>query len=552
MILVVTAHHALFFLIVWELMSLASYFLVVYESREEENVKAGTLYFIMTHIGTAFIVAAFLLIYRATGSFDFDTIQASLGTAPLLTQILIVACVLIGFGTKAGVIPLHIWLPSAHPAAPSHVSALMSGVMIKTGIYMLVRILFDFFPATPQWIGGTVLVLGSISSLLGVLYALAEHDIKRLLAYHSIENIGIILLGMGSSLVFLSAGMNEAATIGIIACLFHTLNHAIFKALLFLGAGSVINQTHTRNIEEYGGLIKGMPLTAFFFLVGSMAISALPPFNGFVSEWLTFQSLFAVNETFFVGTKIVFILAIGALAFTGGLAAACFVKAFGVTFLARPRSDEAQHARESSASQVLSMAFLAALTLIAGLSAGSITPFLQRIAQSLQQFVPLRAGVTASAWNIDAGFAALSTPAIFIALVVALGGIYYMVRIISSQSRIRFGRTWDCGVDLTPRMEITATGFSRSLITVFKRFLFPVVVRRVDYYDDVRHYFPKFTEVKLGMKDVYQSTLVKGLYEIIANMSGFVKKIQSGSVNAYISYMFVILLLLLVALAFVL
>jgi len=552
MILVVTAHHALFFLIVWELMSLASYFLVVYESNDEENVKAGTLYFIMTHIGTAFIIVAFLLMYRVTGSFDFETIRISLGTAPLLMQILIFACVLIGFGTKAGIIPFHIWLPSAHPAAPSHVSALMSGVMIKTGIYMLVRIFFDFFPLTSQWLGVTVLVLGSISSLLGVLYALAEHDIKKLLAYHSIENIGIILLGMGSSLVFLSAGMKEVAFIGIIACLFHTMNHAIFKALLFLGAGSVIGKTHTRNIEEYGGLIKVMPFTAFFFLIGSMAISALPPFNGFFSEWLTFQSLFAVNQPFFVVTKIVFILAIGALAFTGGLAAACFVKAFGVTFLARPRSEEACHARESSFSQIVSMAFLAVLTLIVGLSAGWLTAFLQRIALSLQQFINSASVPVLSAvpWNVDTNFATLSMPAIAIALVLAFFCIYYVVSIISSHSRIRYGRTWDCGADLTPRMEITATGFSRSLITIFKRFLLPIVMRRTDYYDEVLHYFPKFTEVKLGMKDIYQSTIIKGLYEIIAKISGYVKKIQSGSVNAYISYMFLSLLLLLAALAF--
>ena len=339
MILVVTAHHALCFLLVWEIMSLTSYFLVIYERREAENIKAGSLYFIMTHIGTAFILFAFLLMYGATGSFDFGEIGNGMAAAPQSLRNAVFVFAIIGFGAKAGIIPFHIWLPAAHPAAPSHVSALMSGVMIKTGIYMLARMGWDMMPGPPPlWWGLLVLICGSISSLLGVLYALSEHDLKRLLAYHSIENIGIILLGLGSSLVFLSAGLKTLALLGLIAALYHTLNHATFKALLFLGAGAVIAQTRTRNIEAYGGLIKVMPQTAFFFLAGSLAISALPPFNGFFSEWMTFQSLFVGISTFSLATKVIFLLATGALAFTGGLAAACFVKAFGVTFLARPRS----------------------------------------------------------------------------------------------------------------------------------------------------------------------------------------------------------------------
>ncbi len=304
MILVVTAGHALFFLIVWEIMSLTSYFLVIYERHEEKNIKAGTLYFIMTHVGTAFIMLSFLLAYLATGSFDFGAIRSGIAAASPFVRNAIFISALIGFGAKAGIIPFHIWLPGAHPAAPSHVSALMSGVMIKTGIYMLARMCWDILPgAPPLWWGLLIVIIGSISSLLGVLYALSEHDLKRLLAYHSIENIGIILLGLGSSLVFLSAGMKAFASLGLIAALYHTLNHATFKALLFLGAGSVIAETHTRNIERYGGLIKVMPQTAFFFLIGSMAISALPPFNGFFSEWVTFQSLFLGVNSFRHGNE---------------------------------------------------------------------------------------------------------------------------------------------------------------------------------------------------------------------------------------------------------
>jgi hydrogenase-4 component B len=238
MILVVTVHHALSFLIVWEVMSLASYFLVIYEHREESSIRAGTLYFVMTHAGTAFIVLAFLLMFNVTGSFEFDAIAKGMTHATPLVAGGIFLAALIGFGTKAGIIPLHIWLPSAHPAAPSHVSALMSGVMIKTGIYMLIRIGLGLLPQPPFWWGTIILVLGAVSSLLGVLYALTEHDLKRLLAYHSIENIGIILLGLGSAMVFSSSGMNSFAALALVAALFHTMNHATFKALLFLGAGS--------------------------------------------------------------------------------------------------------------------------------------------------------------------------------------------------------------------------------------------------------------------------------------------------------------------------
>jgi hydrogenase-4 component B len=309
MLMVVSASNGLFFLVAWEIMSIASYFLVVYDRNDKENAKAGFLYLVMTHIGTAFIAVAFLLMYKFTGSFDFAVIQSHVVLIPVFVKNIVFVLALVGFGTKAGIIPFHIWLPSAHPAAPSHISALMSGVMIKTGIYMMIRIFLELLQPIPLWWGIIVLIVGSVSALLGVLYALTEHDIKRLLAYHSIENIGIILLGLGSALIFIPLGYPVLALFGLGAALFHTLNHATFKSLLFLSAGSVISQTHTRNMEEYGGLIKNMPHTALFFLVGSMAISALPPFNGFFSEWLTFQTLLRGLASSDVLVKSVFVLA---------------------------------------------------------------------------------------------------------------------------------------------------------------------------------------------------------------------------------------------------
>ncbi|HWZ65509.1 MAG TPA: proton-conducting transporter membrane subunit, partial [Patescibacteria group bacterium] len=261
MLMVVSASNGIFFLIAWEVMSLASYCLVVYDRRDIQNVKAGYLYLIMTHVGALCILAAFLTLFAFTNSFDLTIIKQNILLVPETVRVFVALLAFVGLGIKAGVIPLHIWLPSAHPAAPSHVSGLMSGVMIKTGIYMMIRLLLDVLQPLPAWFGLAVLVIGAISTLLGVLYALTEHDIKRLLAYHSIENIGIILLGVGGALVFLTLNQPGWALVALTAALFHTLNHAVFKSLLFLSAGSVIHATHTRNIEKYGGLIKYMPLT---------------------------------------------------------------------------------------------------------------------------------------------------------------------------------------------------------------------------------------------------------------------------------------------------
>jgi len=546
MVLVVTAHNALFFLIAWEVMSLASYFLVIFERREPSNVRAGSLYFVMTHAGTVFIIISFLLMFTLAGSFDFEALKAGVASASPLMKNAIFLTALVGFGTKAGIIPLHIWLPGAHPAAPSHVSALMSGVMIKTGIYMLIRIYFDILPDTYEWWGLALLAIGALSSLLGVLYALSEHDLKRLLAFHSIENIGIILLGIGSSLVFSSAGMDSLAALALTAALFHTLNHATFKGLLFIAAGSVIASTGTRNIEEYGGLIKFMPLTALFFLVGSMAISALPPLNGFFSEWLTFQAMFQGVASFDAASKAIFILAIASLALTGGLAAACFVKAFGITFLARPRSDAAAAAREPQKVSLLAMAGFAAVIAALGIFAGS----------ALREITPVAANITgtpaiATATNgfqsvsIQDGFASLSMSAIFVLFAAAVVSLTAAVFILTRRVQITRGRTWDCGADLTPKMEITATGFSRSLITVTRGVLRPQRETEIEYHDANR-YFPKTGTVTMWLHDIYQAYLYQPLQELTTVIANKITRVQSGNTNAYILYIFFTLIGILV------
>lgn len=552
MLAVVSSSNAIFFLIAWEIMSLASYFLVIYENKEKENIKAGSLYFIMTHTGTAFITLAFLLLYSATGSFDFGTMKQNIGNIAPLTRDVIFLLALIGFGAKAGIIPFHIWLPSAHPAAPSHVSALMSGVMIKTGIYMMIRIFMDILPGAQPWWGMLILAIGIVSSLLGVLYALEENDIKKLLAYSSIENIGIILLGFGSSILFLSLGFKSLAVLGLVATLFHIFNHAIFKSLLFMGAGSVISKTHTRNMEKYGGLIKRMPQTALFFLVGSMAISALPPFNGFFSEWMVFQALFGGVRALGSSFQWIFILAAGALAFTGGLAAACFVKAFGITFLARPRSQEAENAKESDYPLTAAMSLLAALALIAGVISGKIAAMLSNITGSLEIFRAVESPFSANmnSFRLNDGFAAVSTPTVFFMLLISIAAVFAAAGILAKGRKIKIARTWDCGTDLNPRMEITSTGFSRSIITIFNGVLKSTKQVDVEYHDADMRYFPKARTVKMEMKGVYSTYLYKPMRDFALKFSGYFKMIQSGNVNTYVAYIFLILVVLLAIFTF--
>ena len=414
---------------------------------------------------------------------------------------------------------------------------------------MMIRLFLDILQPIPIWWGLTVLVVGSVSSLLGVLYALTEHDIKRLLAYHSIENIGIILLGLGSAMAFYSLNMPSLALLGLIAALFHTLNHATFKSLLFLSSGSVINQTHTRNMEEYGGLIKYMPQTAFFFLIGSMAISALPPFNGFFSEWLTFQSLFQGITALNFSARWIFMLAAGALAFTGGLALTCFVKAFGSTFLARPRSAEVTHAKESSLPLIIGMGALAALSLLLGIFSSQLTLFLQKVGTGLAIFqsTPLFVSLSKSqALTVGNGFASVSGIAF---LTFAVAGISIVVFItqamINRRQKISTGATWDCGVDLTPRMEITATGFARSIVLVFKGILKPSIQHEIEYHDSESRYFPKSRTVILSVRDMHQSYFYKPLHTMFTSLSLRVKKIQGGNINVYIAYIFITLLIVL-------
>lgn len=548
LLLVITAHNGLYFVFVWELMSLSSLFLVLFEYRKAATIAAGLLYFLMTHIATAFLLAAFLLLYHATGSFDFGAIHAGSALLSPWMRGIVAVCFLVGFGTKAGIIPVHIWLPKAHSAAPSHVSALMSGVMIKMGILMFFRMFLDVLPQPIAWLGYTVLIIGAISSVLGVLFALAEHDSKRLLAYHSIENIGIILLGLGSGLVFLAMHQPALAVLAVIAGLFHTINHAVFKSLLFLGAGSVITQTGTRNIEKYGGLIKRMPATALFFLVGAVAISGLPPFNGFASEWITYQGLFAGVADKAMGIKVLFIGGIGALALTGGLAAACFVKAFGITFLARPRSEASATARESSPFMTASMGVLAAASLFLGIGAAYVVRMLRTVAESLSAFqqqpaVALQDTAHGSLIASQSG-ATLNMPVVLAGILAALTVAIVLVWLLSRRQKVTYGKLWACGYHHlpTPRMEITATGFARSFIVIYKRLFRPSRQLDMEPAGPGLRYFAKISTVTLDITDVFDKYFYRHLHPLFDRFSQQVRKLQSGNLNQYLLYVFVLLI----------
>ena len=550
MILVVTSYNGLYFLFVWELMSLFASFLIVFEHKNTDTIRAGILYFVMTHIASSIIAIAFFILYQTTGSFDFDSISQQANLIPLLFKNIVFICMLIGFGTKAGIIPFHIWLPRAHSAAPSHISALMSGVIIKMGIFMIIRVFFDLLPEPALWWGMSVLIIGAGSSVLGVLYALAEHDIKRLLAYHSIENIGIILLGLGSGLVFKSLGLPTLASIALVGALFHTMNHAIFKSLLFLSAGSVIEKTHTRNIEEYGGLIKKMPVTTLCFLIGALAISGFPPLNGFASEWITYQSLLHGVLQQSMGIKSVFIIGISSLAATGGLAAACFVKVFGITFLARPRSVESQKASESSATMTSAMGILAILCVLLGLTSPLVVNQLKLIANSLgPNTYTQTTGVLQT--NLQSS---INLPGVFLGLIVALTFVYIAVYLVSRRQKVVTGITWSCGFNsMSPRGEITATGFARSLILIFRGIFQPSKQSTVEYVDANTHnpYVTKSKKVMLSTLNMYETYLYRPLDRALKHISEKTKIVQSGNINGYLLYIFITLISLLLWVGYV-
>ncbi len=471
--IVVLADDAFTFLLAWELMSLTSWALVM-SSAEKGADRAGLIYFVMASFSGAMLLFAFGMLAGAGGGYAFEDIRATSPTAT--TGAVVLALVLLGAGGKAGLFPLHVWLPLAHPAAPSHVSALMSAVMTKVAIYGAIRILFDLVgDAMTWWWAIPVLIVAGITALMGILYALMQNDLKRLLAYSTVENVGIIFIGIGLAIAFRANGMFAAAALAMTAALLHVFNHSLFKGLLFLGSGAVLHATGERRLDRLGGLIRAMPYTSFFFLVGAAAISALPPLNGFVSEWLTFQSILASPALDQLSLKFLIPLVGVMLALAAALAAAAFVKAFGLTFLGRARSDAARNATEVDRYSLAAMGLLAAGCLAVG-----VLPTLA--VQALRPVAEMLTGAMLPAQNIGPAPLSLVPFAqtrssyngmiILIFLLMSGGATAWFIHRFASRA-IRFGDTWDCGhPEVNPAAQYTADSFSQPIRRVFGTHVF--------------------------------------------------------------------------------
>jgi hydrogenase-4 component B len=472
MTLVPLADDAFTFLFSWEFMSLTSWALVMAHHHVRANLQAGYVYLVMASLGTLALLLAFGLLAGPDGGYAFATIRAS--HPSVMITALVLGLALIGAGSKAGLIPLHAWLPLAHPAAPTQVSALMSGVMTKVAVYGFVRIVFDLLGTPSWWSGMIVLVIGGVTAVMGVLYALMQHDLKRLLAYHTVENIGIIFIGLGLALAFQADGMAGVAALALTAALYHVLNHSIFKSLLFFGSGAVLAATGERDMEHLGGLIRRMPLTAFAFLVGCAAISALPPLNGFVSEWLTFQAILLSPDLPEWGLKIS-IPAVGALlALAAALAAACFVKAFGVSFLGRPRSDAAAGAVEVDRFSLAAMLIFAALCLAAGVLPGFV----------IDGLAPVVDGIVGARMPEQSALAWLSIVPIAASRSSYSGLVLFFFIFVSSwisilaihrfaSHAVRRSAAWDCGFpDPDPATQYTASSFAQPIRRVYGTLVF--------------------------------------------------------------------------------
>lgn len=574
MLLVALARNVLTFLVVWEAMSLAAYFLVMTEGEREDAQTAGWVYLAMAHVGLVGLLIGFLLMMGGTGTMQFDAWGVAAQTLSPLTRDAIFVLLVIGFGSKAGIVPLHIGLPRADTAAPNHAAALMSGAMIKLGIYGIVRVAFDWLGGGPAWWGGALLIVAALTAIFGALYALLEHDLKRLLAYSSIENIGVILIGVGASMIFAAFHQPILAGIALIAALFHTFNHALFKSLLFLGAGAVEYTTHTRELDALGGLVRRMPWTALFFLAGALSIAAVPPFNGYVSEWMTLESLlqsFALADT---PAKIVIAIAGALLALTAGIAVTASGRAFGIVFLAQPRSESARQAREVPRVMLAALGWLAALCLAVGALPTLVLPSLDAVASPLvgasviDHLVPplftnhpgdyaplvglgggiLRGIIPANGLVIIASPRLTNATAptyLFIVEAILIALTLAVLRIFKPRAARRVAPVWAGGIPkFTPQMQYTALAYSNPV-----RMIFNGIVRsttRLELTAPAAAHREGEIAYAQDVPPPFERWLYRPLLRALDAAAWRVKVIQSGNVNQYIAYIFAIVLVILI------
>lgn len=521
--LLIIGRHALSFLLGWEIMALSAFILVSTEDENKETRKSALVYLISTHVSTLVLFGFFALWKWTTGSFSLLPIAEG-AVHPVLLNILFFLA-LFGFGLKAGMMPLHFWLPGAHASAPSHVSAMLSGVMLKIGIYGLVRI-FLLLPAPPVIWGGSILFFGLVSGLFGVIFALSQHDVKRLLAYHSVENIGIILMGLGLAFLGRSFQKPEWVALGMAGCLLHVWNHSLFKTLLFYGAGSVIRQTGRRNIDMLGGLSKSMPWTALFFLIGAIAISGIPPLNGFISEFIIFIGL--IRPVTIDGRQTIG-LAFSApiLAMIGALASACFIKVYTAVFLGSPRTHASLYVHEAPAAMIIPMAILALICTTIGTVPGLVVPILESVTGQmvLSQLIPLQT----ISWIAGGFFAGV--------LFIALGVL------IKNRKRKR-SVTWDCGyAEPTSRMQYTASSFGHSLTSMFGW-----VLRPQERKPKLKEIYPAPASLESHVDEVVLDRALAPVFHKVKKIFAWFNKFQRGQTQNYLLYILITVLLFLFAL----
>jgi formate hydrogenlyase subunit 3/multisubunit Na+/H+ antiporter MnhD subunit len=520
MVLVVVARAVVPFLVAWELMAITAYLLIVFEQERSDVRRAGFLYIVAAHTSLLALIALFAIWGSDASDLTFSALAERAPQLPAGGWV--IALALLGFGLKAGIVPLHFWLPEAHAASPSHVSALLSGLVIKTGIYGLLRVVL-LLGAAPAWSGWLLLALGAVSGILGVVWALAQHDVKRLLAFHSVENIGIILLGLGAGVLGVAYGHPAVAVLGFSGAALHTVNHALFKSLLFLGAGSVIHATGTRDIEQLGGLAGRMPGTTSAFLIGSAAIVGLPPLNGFVSEWLVFRSVLNAGAADSALRMAVF--AAVALALIGGLALACFAKVVGVVFLGHARTEAARNARESTSGMVVPQFGLAAACVLIGVLPVTVVPAVLRVGALLAR-VPdspaLQRAAAAQSLTVFAGVL------VAVALFVGFAGVW----LARARSRA-IADTWGCGYPATTaRMQYTASSFAAPLLFAFRSVSGTRVTRTAD-------------SLATHPVDPVMDALLRPLWRVVCGAADWLRPIQRGRLSLYLVYMVATVLVLL-------
>jgi hydrogenase-4 component B len=546
MILVVTTANAFYFLIFWEVMTLTSYFLVIYNTKNNESIRAGYLYLFVAHTGTVLIMISFLILFMHVGNFDFSAFR--LASYSLSTRNFIFLLAFFGFGAKAGIVPLHFWLPRAHPAAPSHISALMSGIMIETAIYGIIRVSIDFLGATELWWAFVILVFGALSAIFGAFFALSEKDLKRLLAYSSVENVGLILLGVGLGMVGLSQQRPVLTILGFVGALYHLLNHAFFKSLLFMGAGSIISQMGTHDLNKMGGLARRMPVTAFTFFIAALGVTAMPPLNGFISEWLLYQSFFNASQIQIFSVRAVAPLLAIIMAFSGAIAVMVYVKAYSSAFSGPFRNPKAVSAHEAPNAIIFSLSFLAAGCVILGLASPLlITP----IATVAAEFTNVPPTTFTNGWSIllpTVGQASLSPPLIASLFLILLIVPFLIVLILGSRrtNKRSVKDPWSCGYGYAPPMSISAGSFFQPVMANFH----PIYWLR-SVTDQPFQIIRSFTVVLksqiLRAEPYVEIIITRPVTRLVETAGQWIQALQMGDIRVYCLYIIITLAILLIA-----